>query len=243
MVEALATLADDQPAHHRRHHDRPFGVSVNLTHAKVAREPKPPAPRPTSAKPKQPRRQDVAPAIDQPSLEINGRVLAIFSNYDGLQNAMRARTEDLQLTRLELDYLSGNQEGYSSKLLCGMKKFGRQSLGNTLGAVGSYLALVEDPEQVAKLKAVIEALSALCAAVALGVTRKEFEQIAGFAAAPKKSSMGLLGDALVSAGCKLALVEDPEAAAKIMSRAKKRQRPLRPATRLPDRTCRLNQCQ
>jgi hypothetical protein len=170
-----------------------------------------------------------APAIVPPVVE--GRVLATFSTYDGLKNAMRARVDELQLTRLEVDELSGNQSGYSSKVLCGIKKFGRRSLGDTLGAVGSYLALVESPEQVAKLTAVIEALSALsalcAAAVALGVTREEFEQVAG--AVPKKSSMGSLGGALVSAGCKMALVEDSAATKGVMARAKKRQRPLRPA--------------
>jgi hypothetical protein len=163
MSDALATLAADQPAHHRRHHDRPFGVSVNFTHAKVARDPKTPAPAPR-AKPKQPRRQDVAPAI----VRIKGRVLAIFSDYDGLWSAVRARVDDLNLTRLELDYLSGAQSGYHSKLLCGarIKKFGRCSLGDTLGAIGCELALIEDEIQTAKIRAINQIFAA--AADALG---------------------------------------------------------------------------
>ena len=46
-------------------------------------------------------------------------------------------------------------------------------------------------------------------------------------AAPKKNSMGSLGGALASAGCQMALVEDPAATATIEARAKKRRRPLR----------------
>jgi hypothetical protein len=107
MSDALATLAAAQPAHHRRH-DRPFGVSVNLTHAKVARDPKPPAER---AEPKAVPIE--TPAIVQPSIKIKGRVLAVFSDYDGLWSAVRARVDAMGITRLELDYLSGNQEGYS----------------------------------------------------------------------------------------------------------------------------------
>jgi hypothetical protein len=151
MADALATIADDQPGHHRRRHDRPFGVSVNLTHAKVARDPKPPAPRTPRAKP----RPRVAPAIDQPSIEINGRPLAIFDTYDGLWNAIRGRVDAMGITRLELDHLSGNQEGYSGKLLGAkqVKKFGKHSLGATLGATCCKLVLVEDPEATAKMLA------------------------------------------------------------------------------------------
>jgi hypothetical protein len=154
MADALATLADDQPAHHRRHHDRPFGVSVNFTHTKLARDPKPPAPASPRAKPKQPRRQ-VAPAIDQPAVEISGRVLAKITDYDGLWSAIRARVDALGITRIELDHLSGNQEGYSGKLLGAkqVKKFGKNSLGQTVGATGTYLLLVEDPEETAKIMA------------------------------------------------------------------------------------------
>jgi hypothetical protein len=95
------------------------------------------------------------------------------------------------------------------------------------------LALVEDPAQVGKIKAIAEVLSALCAAAALDVTRIEFEQIAGFAVAPKKSRIASLGDTLRATGCKMALVEDPEATAKMMARANKRQRALRVVPQLP----------
>jgi hypothetical protein len=161
-------------------------------------------------------------------------VLAVFSDYDGLWNAVRARVDAMGITRLELDHLSGNQEGYSGKVLGPkqVKKFGKHSLGSTLGALGSYLALVADPEQVAKLKAVADALSALSAVVGLGVTREEFMQIAALRTVPHKHGIGFLGDTLSSAGCKLVLVEDAGETEKMMDRSKKRRRPVRPPPRL-----------
>jgi hypothetical protein len=230
MSDALATLAADRPARHTRHHDRPFGVSVNLTHAKVAREPKPPAPRPTRAKPKQPRWQEVAPAIVR---EIKGRVLAIFSDYDGLWSAVRERVDDLNLTRLELDYLSGAQSGYHSKLLCGarIKKFGRCSLGDTLGAIGCKLALVEDEILTAKIRAIDHIIAA--ASAALGISRIELARLAGFGVLPPKTRMSEIDAALAPVGCRLALVEDSDATAKIMARCEQRKRPLRPLKLLP----------
>jgi hypothetical protein len=157
-----------------------------------------------------------------------------ISDYGSLQKAVRARVDEMGLTRLELDHLSGNQEGYSGKLLGPeqVKKFGKYSLGSTLGALGSYLALVADPEQAAKLKAIADALSALSAAVGLGVTLEEFMRIAAIRTLPHKHGIGFLGDTLSSAGCKLVLVEDASATAKMMARANKRQRPLRPAKRM-----------
>jgi hypothetical protein len=230
MAAVHATLADDQPMHHRRHHDRPFGVSVNLTHAKVAREPKPPAPRTPPAKPKQPMRQVAPPPpIVQPSLEIPGRVLAIMSSYDDLHSAVRARVCAMRLTYEAVDHLSGSQSGYTGKLLSPnqLKRFGKLSLGDTLGALGLYLALVESPEQVAKLKAVAAALDALGAVAALGVTMEEFERVAGSVAEPPKKSLALLDQTLARSGCRLALVENPETTAAIEANASKRERPLR----------------
>lgn len=146
MADALATLADNQPTHHRRHHA--FGVSVGLTRAKVAREKKPTAPR---AAPKPAPIE--APAIVPPVVEMKGRVLASISDYRGLWAAIRAQVDAMRITRLELDHLSGLQEGYSSTLLASaqVKKFGMVSLGSILGAIGCRLALVEDPEAVAKI--------------------------------------------------------------------------------------------
>jgi hypothetical protein len=98
-----------------------------------------------------PKRVVVAPV--QPRIEISGRALAIIADYDDLWASIRAQVDALRITRLELDHLSGLQEGYSSTLLASAqaKKFGMVSLGSILGAIGCRLALVEDPEAAAKI--------------------------------------------------------------------------------------------
>jgi hypothetical protein len=216
---------------HRRHHDRGYGVSVGLSHAKVARDPKPPAPRPSRAKPKrQPRRHEVAPAIDQPSIEINGRPLAIIADYDGLWAAIRARVAALQITRETLNGMANLQDGYIGKLLGGaqVKKFGKQSLGKTLEAIGCDLALIEDEIQAAKVRVIDHIFSA--AAAALEISRADLARLAGLRSAPPKA-MSAIDAALASAGCRLALVEKSEATAKIMAKCEQRKRPVRPTPR------------
>jgi len=74
---------------------------------------------------------------------------------DALWRAFRTRVDAMKITRLELDHLSGLQEGCSGKLLgaAQVKNFGRHSLGMTLGATCCKLVLVEDPEATAKMMA------------------------------------------------------------------------------------------
>jgi hypothetical protein len=233
MAAVHATIADDQPAHHRRHHDRPFGVSVNLTHAKVARDPKPPAAPPaTRAKPKQRPRRQVVPAIDQPSIEIRGRVLAIMADYDGVWKAIRDRVDAMQITRETLNGMANLQDGYMGKLLGGAqgKRFGKLSLGKTLGAIGCDLALIEDEIQTAKIRAIDQIIAA--AAAALGISRAELAGLAGFGAASPKTRLSEIDAALAPAGCKLALVENSDATAKIMAECEQRKRTVRPTPRL-----------
>src|ERR1019366_5596390 len=153
MTAAPATIPDEgrgleeierqttiQVNYRTKHGGKGWGLPPNIARASTSRPPKPQKPAAVS-KPAPVIVQAVAP----PSIEITGRVLAVFSNYDGLQNAVRGRVDEMEFTRLEVDHLSGNQHGYSGKLLGPKqrKKFGKQSLGNTLGAVGSYLAMVE----------------------------------------------------------------------------------------------------
>jgi hypothetical protein len=232
MSDALATLAADQPMHHRRHHDRPFGVSVGLSHAKVARDPKPPAPA-SSAKPKrQPRRHEVAPAIDQPEVEVGGRVLAIIASYDELWASVRDRVAAMHITRETLNGMADLQDGYAGKLLGGKKrkKFGKLSLGKILGAIGCDLALIEDEIQVAKIRAVDQIIAA--AAAALGISRAHLALLAGFGPAGMSKEISEIDGTLAAAGCKLVLVENSDATARIMAECEKRRRPLRPAPRL-----------
>jgi hypothetical protein len=82
-------------------------------------------------------------------------VAKLISDYDGLVESVRERLDEMGMTRLELDHLSGMQSGYSGKILGPgrVKIFGMKSLGDTLGAIGCKLALIEDPTQTAKILA------------------------------------------------------------------------------------------
>jgi hypothetical protein len=156
-----------------------------------------------------PKRVVVAPA--QPSIEISGRVLAIMADYDGIWKAIRDRVDAMQVTRETLNGMANLQDGYMGKLLGGaqVKKFGKQSLGKTLGAIGCDLALIEDEIQTAKIRAIDQIIAA--AAVALGISRTELASLAGFNAVPPRKGMSALDAALASAGCRLALVENSDA--------------------------------
>jgi hypothetical protein len=143
-----------------------------------------------------------------------------------------ARSDAMQITREELDHISGNQPGYSGKLLGAkqVKKFGKHSLGSTIGAACCKLVLVEDEIQTAKIRAINQIFAG--AAAALGISRADLARLAGFKAAPPKNGMSAIDAALAPAGCRLALVEDPDATAKIMARCEQRKRPVRPPRQL-----------
>jgi hypothetical protein len=124
-------------------HFRLFGstVSVNLTHAHVAREPAKPKPAPIPA-------TIAPPAIAKPPSPV-GRLIA---TYDDVIDTFRARADELALSRLEIDHLSGLAPAHSSHLLA--KKFtqvfGPLSLPLMLDTLGLRLLVVEDPELTAR---------------------------------------------------------------------------------------------
>jgi hypothetical protein len=97
----------------------------------------------------------VVEAVTPAPIKIIGRVLGEFADYHGQWAAIRARVDALGLTRLELDHLSGLPHGYCGKLLGAAKvrRFGKDSLGEMLGAIGCKLVLVEDPEATARVLA------------------------------------------------------------------------------------------
>jgi hypothetical protein len=86
---------------------RGWGISPATARASASREK---TPQPVATIKPAP-----APAV-APPIEIPGRVLATFDDYSGLQNSIRARVDEMGLTRLEVDYLSGMQDGYSGKV-------------------------------------------------------------------------------------------------------------------------------
>lgn len=80
------------------------------------------------------------------------RRIAVVTNYDDLIAALRARADELKVTREGLDAVTGLQNGYSAKLLAPVpiKSLGRVSLGPMLQAMGLAIVLVEDLEALAR---------------------------------------------------------------------------------------------
>lgn len=90
-----------------------------------------------------------------------------ISDYDELILALRERANEMDMTREEMDSISGLQDGYSGKLLSlnnlttafnardrsKARGFGRTSLGPTLQTLGCRLMLIEDTAQTAKILA------------------------------------------------------------------------------------------
>jgi hypothetical protein len=81
------------------------------------------------------------------------RRLAVVADYDALVAALRARAEELDISRETTDAVSGLQPGYSGKLLSSqpIRAFGRVSLGPILQSLCVKLVVVEDQEMLAKL--------------------------------------------------------------------------------------------
>jgi cell division protein FtsB len=85
------------------------------------------------------------------------RVLAVISTYDDLIAALRARSDELKLTRLGLDRaMKTLPDGYASKLLgeIPIRTLGRVSLGPVLGAL--VLLAVEDLTALKKIEHQLE---------------------------------------------------------------------------------------
>jgi hypothetical protein len=83
------------------------------------------------------------------------RELAVVHDYDGLRIALRARAEQLDISRLEIDRISGVANGYSSAVLSNTprKRIGPANLGPILAALGLKLVVVEDAELMARYTA------------------------------------------------------------------------------------------
>jgi hypothetical protein len=139
MADALAIIADDRP---RRYHRPGYGVSVNFTHAKVAREKSPAPAAPVEAPP------IAAPTIARPPSPI-GRLIA---TYDEVIDIFRARADELELSRLEIDRLTGLADAHTSHLLARKftQVFGPVSLPLMLDVLGLRLLVVEDPVLTAR---------------------------------------------------------------------------------------------
>jgi hypothetical protein len=135
-----------------------WGLPDSLTHAKVAREKKPPA---EVSKPAAP----AVPTIEQPQPDCATDVVIrgnthdleayrIAEDYEALCEAFSDRVEDLQATRLGVDAAGRFAGGHASTLLCNpqIKHYGPTSLKKMLEATGLVMVLAIDNERFAKVK-------------------------------------------------------------------------------------------
>jgi hypothetical protein len=75
----------------------------------------------------------------------------VIASYDDFISVCRDRADELELSRLEIDHISGLSTGYASILLMKTprKNFGPISLTLMLDALGLRLLVVEDPKLTA----------------------------------------------------------------------------------------------
>jgi hypothetical protein len=130
-----------------------WNVSPSLARASVAREKKK-----TSKKKTRPRKKAPKPIASKspPSAGRPAAVAQVFTSYSTLIETCRVRCDQLELSRAELDRLSGLPDGYSSKLLgrdgCGQrqKRVWPVSLDAMLGALGLQVILIENEAALAR---------------------------------------------------------------------------------------------
>jgi hypothetical protein len=79
---------------------------------------------------------------------------ALIRDYDALVEALRSRINQLNVSLETVDAIGGLPARYTGKLLMArpIKHLGRISLGCILGALGAALVLVEDPEQLDRVR-------------------------------------------------------------------------------------------
>lgn len=112
------------------------------------------------------------------------RHLADVRSYDDLLAALRARADELGVTRMGLDDVTGLQNGYAAKLLAPVpiKSLGKFSMGPMLSAMGCMLILVEDQETLDRItKRVAKRVIAVASADAsIGMLPKRKRRRKGF---------------------------------------------------------------
>lgn len=83
-----------------------------------------------------------------------GAQVGIARSYDELIDALRARAEQLRISRSSLDEIMKTlPDGYASKLLgpVPVRSLGRVSLGPMIAALGLAIVLVEDEKAMARI--------------------------------------------------------------------------------------------
>ena len=76
-------------------------------------------------------------------------------DYDDLRAALRQRAEELNISRMEINRVSGLPNGYSAAVLSetANKRLGAKTIGPLLAALGLKLVVVEDAEAMARYTA------------------------------------------------------------------------------------------
>jgi hypothetical protein len=120
------------------------GVSANMTHAKVARDPAKPKP----AKAPAPAAPVEAPPIAKPRPRVGG----FIENYSDIVEICRDRADLMELSRHETDRLVGLPEGHAGHVLALSlsKPIGPIYLLPLLEHFGLRLIVIEDPQLTAK---------------------------------------------------------------------------------------------
>jgi hypothetical protein len=75
--------------------------------------------------------------------------LFLITDYRQRMGALGERKKALSLTNLELDELGGLAGGYTSKLFCGSKRLGLETLGKLLTALDAKVVVVPADAELA----------------------------------------------------------------------------------------------
>jgi hypothetical protein len=141
-LEAMAEQTSVRVNERTKRGKRGWAISPNIGHAAVQREKKK-APKPIATK-----QPTVESAASPPT--ISTYIARPVEGYKGLIEACRQRANELAISRIELDRISGVPQGYSAKLLGKddgvprKKKMWPASLEAILGALGLQIIIIED---------------------------------------------------------------------------------------------------
>jgi hypothetical protein len=109
------------------------------------------------------------------------RVIAEFSDYDGMLNALRRRITELQINGERFDEYAGLPRGYLSKLVGAnpQRRLGMQSFGPTVAGLAMRCWFVADEEAERRLKERVPPRngSYVRSAPSIVLTRRFFQKI------------------------------------------------------------------
>lgn len=121
-------------------------------------------------------------------------VVALISTYEDFHAALRARAEQLGVSRETIDAMAGLPSGYASKVLAPkpMKRIGPTSLPLLVPALGMQLALIEDPaamQRLAKRRVQRDGAQVRSDAVHLITSKRFLRKIGGIGGAASRSNL------------------------------------------------------